>query len=82
MSAPLPAVIDFEAAHPASTPRKEVLIRKTFGLSAARYYQRLNAILTTSVLLTQALEHDPSTTNRLLTAIADRAAKRTRKVNP
>jgi hypothetical protein len=74
-------VIDFETKHPKHTPAKEALMRPTFGYGAARYYQRLNFILTTSVLLTQALEHNPTTTQRLLRQIEERAAARlTRKV--
>ncbi|WP_166790640.1 MULTISPECIES: DUF3263 domain-containing protein [unclassified Cryobacterium] len=69
-------VIDFEARFPAMSSRKEVAIRRTFRISAARYFQRLNAILTTQVLLTHALEHDPLTTARLLRAIEERATRR------
>jgi len=83
MSAALAEILDFEAVHLVHTPSKEILIRATFGLSAAQYYQRLFYILTTGVLLAQALEHDPVTTHQLQRLQAERAAKRqSRKVTP
>lgn len=83
MSLPVADVLDFEAANPRNDHRKEMRIRTRFGLSAARYYQRLHYIITVGVLLTQALEHDPITTQRLLRLQDERAAKRnTRKVTP
>lgn len=81
MTIALAELITFEAAHPRFTGAKQVLIRRTFTCSAARYYQQLNNILTTENLLTQALEQDPVTTRRLLRQRDERAATRdTRKV--
>lgn len=38
------AVFEFERAHWGATPNKESAVRERFGLSLARYYQRVYAL--------------------------------------
>lgn len=38
------AILEFERIHWGSTPNKESAVRERFGLSLARYYQRLYAV--------------------------------------
>lgn len=56
------AVLDFERAWWKYAGAKEQAIRETFGISSARHYQRLNALLDRP----EALEHDPLLVRRLL----------------
>lgn len=58
------AVLDFEKEWQRARPGsgvKEQAIYYRFGVSATRYYQRLNVLLDSQA----ALEHDPHTVNRL-----------------
>jgi hypothetical protein len=41
------AIIEFERAHWGATPNKESAVRERFGLSLARYYQRVYALCET-----------------------------------
>lgn len=38
------AIVEFERTHWGPTPNKESAVREHFGLSVARYYQRLYAV--------------------------------------
>lgn len=38
------AIVEFERSHWGATPNKESAVREHFGLSVARYYQRLYAV--------------------------------------
>lgn len=69
-------IIDIETQHPGGhTGLKEQRMRDDLGLSPTRYYQRLGRILDTAELLQAALEHNPTTTNRLLHNREQRAAR-------
>ncbi|GAA3729957.1 hypothetical protein GCM10022239_03220 [Leifsonia bigeumensis] len=48
------ALLEFEDAHPIPGGAKPDLIKTTFGLSAARYYQRLNRIIDDAAALQDA----------------------------
>jgi hypothetical protein len=56
------AVLQFEAEWPRHTPAKEESIREVFSLSAARYYQLLNAVIDSPA----AVRHDPMLVGRIL----------------
>ncbi len=71
----LAAVLDFEAEHPAAGGHKQELIRQTFGISAARYYQLLHRYADTL----EGQQHDPRTTNRIRRQIAAAAQTRERR---
>jgi hypothetical protein len=55
------AILDFERGWWQQSGSKERAIRSRFGLSAARYYQLLNALIDSPV----ALRHDPMLVRRL-----------------
>jgi len=48
------AIVEFERSHWGATPNKESAVRERFGLSVARYYQRLYAVCKTP----EALAYD------------------------
>lgn len=56
------AILAFEAEWWRTPGNKERVIRERFGLSAARYYQRLNRLLDQP----EALAEQPTLVNRLL----------------
>lgn len=69
-------VIDLEAKHPGGhNGHKEQAMRDQLDLNPSAYYRRLGQILDTPDLLTVALQHDPSTTNRLRAARALRMSR-------
>ena len=55
------AILDFEKSWWTARVSKEQEIRDRFGLSSARYYQILNALIDRP----EALEHDPLLVKRL-----------------
>jgi hypothetical protein len=55
------AILDFERRSWRHRGAKEEAIRDVFGLSAARYYQLLNAVIDSP----EALRHDPMLIKRL-----------------
>ena len=55
------AILDFEKSWWQAKAPKETEIRERFNLSAARYYQILNALIDRP----EALEHDPMLVKRL-----------------
>lgn len=55
------AILTFESRYSRHTAAKEEAIREVFGLSAARYYQRLNAVIDSPA----AVRHDPMLVGRL-----------------
>ncbi len=57
-------ILDFERLGWRNPGAKEAAIRSQFSLSAARYYQLLNAVID----LPAALRHDPMLVKRLLRA--------------
>lgn len=65
-------VLDFEREWTASDGDKEDAIRSQFGLSVARYYQVLGAILSSSA----ALAYDPMLVKRLQRVRDARASAR------
>jgi Protein of unknown function (DUF3263). len=67
------SLLAFEKANTRNTPAKVERIRDTFGLSAARYYQRLHRIIDNP----HALEAEPMLVRRLLRLRAVRGAVRT-----
>lgn len=78
---PIVELLALEASQPHHTPRKATTIRDRFGCSPARYYLDVVRMINTPDLRRQALEHDPSTTNRLIRIRDERHAHRTRR-NP
>jgi hypothetical protein len=66
------AVLAFEATWSRHTAAKEESIRDAFGLSAARYYQLLNAVIDSPA----AVRHDPMLVARLQRARDARASAR------
>lgn len=54
LSAEDSALVEFERSHWGATPNKESAVRERFGLSLARYYQRVYALCRTP----EALEYD------------------------
>ena len=54
-------ILEFEHRQFAGAGAKEEAIAETFGLSAARYYQKLNAVMDSVA----AIEHDPMLVKRL-----------------
>jgi hypothetical protein len=65
-------LLAFESDRPLSDGRKEREIREVFGVSPARYYQRLNAALEDP----EALTVDPQLVNRLRRIRDERRARR------
>lgn len=66
------AMLAFEASWAQHTAAKEESIREVFGLSAARYYQLLNAVIDSPA----AVRHDPMLVGRLQRARDARAKAR------
>ena len=66
------AVLEFERQWWRHVGAKEDAIRSQFGLSAARYYQVLNAVIDTPA----AVRHDPMLVRRLLRARDARTSAR------
>jgi len=66
------ALLDFEATWFAEMVPKEQAIMERFGMSSARYYQRLNALLDSP----SALEHQPLLVKRLRRMRSQRQAER------
>lgn len=80
---PLPerdvAILAFERDWRPSMGDKEEAIRSQFGLSTARYYQALGAVISSP----EALAHDPLLVNRLQRIRENRAAARaSRRLGP
>jgi len=72
------AILDFEREWWERAGAKEDAIRQTFGLSPARYYQVLGAIMASA----DALAYDPELVNRLQRVRQERHRSRQRRVNP
>jgi hypothetical protein len=71
-------ILDFEREWWHHAGAKEAAIRSQFSLSAARYYQLLNAVID----LPGALRHDPMLVKRLLRARDARTQARSARVFP
>ena len=72
------AILDFEREwwqHPGA---KEDSIRQVFGLSGARYYQVLGALLVSEA----ALAYDPMLVKRLLRIKNERSSNRQARISP
>jgi hypothetical protein len=69
------ALLAFEAQWSRHTASKEESIRDVFGISAARYYQLLNAVIDSPA----AVRHDPLLVRRLLRARDERAEARAKR---
>jgi hypothetical protein len=69
------ALLAFEAQWSRHTASKEESIREVFGISAARYYQLLNAVIDSPA----AVRHDPLLVRRLLRARDERAEARAKR---
>jgi len=54
-------LLDFERSWSGASSGKDLAVRARFGLSAARYYQRLNRLIDRP----EALEYDPMLVQRL-----------------
>ncbi|MDO7883407.1 DUF3263 domain-containing protein [Antiquaquibacter soli] len=65
-------ILDFERRWWTHAGAKEEAIRSEFALSAARYYQLLNAVIDTP----EAVRHDPMLVRRLLRARDARTSAR------
>jgi hypothetical protein len=72
------AILDFERQWWERSGAKEDAIRQTFGLSPARYYQILGAVMETA----EALAYDPELVNRLQRVREERHRSRQERVNP
>jgi len=68
-------MLAFEANWVRHTASKEEAIRDAFAMSAARYYQLLNAVIDSPA----AVRHDPMLVRRLLRARDDRAEARAKR---
>lgn len=66
------ALLDFERDWPAHAGRKAAAIRERFGITSARYYQLLNAVLDDPV----STEYDPLTVKRLRRRREERGRQR------
>lgn len=73
---PVAILLDFELRHPSMSQAKYQAIRAEIHVSPVRYYQQLTQVLTDEALLAEALQHDPTTTHRLLRQRDARAAAR------
>ncbi|HEY1531591.1 MAG TPA: DUF3263 domain-containing protein [Galbitalea sp.] len=71
-------ILDFEREWWHHAGAKEAAIRSQFSLSAARYYQLLNAVID----LPGALRHDPMLVKRLLRARDARTQARSARAFP
>ena len=69
------ALLAFEGQWSRHTASKEEAIRDVFAISAARYYQLLNAVIDSPA----AVRHDPMLVRRLLRARDERAEARARR---
>jgi hypothetical protein len=69
------AILAFESQWTRHSASKEESIRDAFSISAARYYQLLNAVIDSPA----AVRHDPMLVRRLLRARDDRAEARARR---
>ena len=69
------AMLAFEAGWAKHSASKDEAIRDTFAMSAARYYQLLNAVIDSPA----AVRHDPMLVRRLLRARDDRAEARAKR---
>jgi hypothetical protein len=69
------ALLAFEADWSQHSAAKEEAIRGVFAVSAARYYQLLNAVIDSPA----AVRHDPMLVRRLLRARDDRAEARAKR---
>ena len=69
------ALLAFEGQWARHTASKEEAIRDVFSISAARYYQLLNAVIDSPA----AVRHDPMLVRRLLRARDERAEARARR---
>lgn len=65
-------ILDFERSWWRLPGRKEGAIRRTFGVSAARYYRLLNRLIETP----EALRYDPMLVKRLRRLRAERRRQR------
>jgi hypothetical protein len=72
------AILEFERGWWRHAGAKEAAIRSQFSLSAARYYQLLNAVID----LPGALRHDPMLVKRLLRARDARTEARAARAFP
>ncbi|MGO2660555.1 DUF3263 domain-containing protein [Mycetocola reblochoni] len=72
------AVLEFERHWSERSGGKSEAIREAFGVSPARYYQLLSAVLASP----QALRHDPLLVRRLLEARARRRGDRDARRDP
>src|SRR6187402_92664 len=70
------SILDFERQWWRHVGAKEEAIRAEFGLSAARYYQLLNAVIDSPA----AVRHDPMLVRRLLRARDARTEARAARV--
>ena len=69
------AMLAFEAGWTRHSASKDEAIRDAFAMSAARYYQLLNAVIDSPA----AVRHDPMLVRRLLRARDDRAEARAKR---
>ncbi len=72
------AILDFEREWWQHQGSKEDSIRQTFGLSGARYYQVLGALLSSEA----ALAYDPMLVKRLLRLKDERRNSRQARISP
>ena len=70
------AILAFESRWTKHSAAKEESIREVFGLTAARYYQLLNAVIDSPA----AVRHDPMLVARLQRARDARARARAQRV--
>lgn len=70
-------LLAFEDTHRGHTPRKEEIIRRELGVTAARYYVLLARAIETS----EALELDPMLVHALFRDRARRRAERERRAH-
>ncbi|WP_165068251.1 DUF3263 domain-containing protein [Marisediminicola senii] len=68
------AILEFEYSWPVQSGAKEEAIRQRFAISAARYYQVLNALIDTPA----AVRHDPMLVKRLQRLRHSRVGPRSR----
>ena len=69
------AMLAFEATWTRHSASKDEAIRDAFAMSAARYYQLLNAVIDSPA----AVRHDPMLVRRLLRARDERAEARAKR---
>jgi hypothetical protein len=70
------ALLDFEGQWSRHSASKEEAIREVFSISAARYYQLLNAVIDSPA----AVRHDPMLVRRVQRARDERAEARAKRV--